>query len=49
MKKAGRVKPKDVVEIMSKNNCDISLNEAANILDFMRKFAILAIDQALKK
>ena len=49
MKKGGKIQPEDVVKIMKENNHNISLNDAQIILNFMRKFAILAINQAFEK
>jgi hypothetical protein len=43
-----RVKPETVIEILKKHNVDISVEQAAQILDLLRKFASIVVSQHLE-
>lgn len=43
-----RVKPETVIEILKKHNVDISVEQAAQILELLRKFASIVVSQHLE-
>jgi hypothetical protein len=48
MEKKPRVTPERAVDILSKHGVKVTLEQAAQILAFMEKFAQIAIDQYMK-
>lgn len=43
-----RVKPETVIEILQKPNVDISVGQAIQILELLRKFASIVVSQHLE-
>jgi hypothetical protein len=43
-----RVKPEEVIEILKKHNVDISVEQAGQILELLRKFAHIVVSQHLE-
>jgi len=43
-----RVKPETAIEILQKHNVDISVEQAAQILELLRKFASIVVSQHLE-
>ena len=48
LKEKRSVTPEKAVEILKKNGTNITIEEAKLILDFIYKFAILAVNQIVK-